>query len=405
LFYTQAGLCCTIVSCARNGQVFAAGNEDDYLSTLYARVWFNPANNGRYGTVCFGLPDLQAQTIMNEYGLFVDFTAQYSIDPSKFNIQNPYGGDLFFDMLSTCKTVKEALAFLKAHPYAYASQALLADAEGNSVIVNVQANTMKEGDCQVNTNFNICDLKKGVSDRRYDIAKNMLSDKSNLSVEYFRNILDRTHQEGDLTTLYSYVFDIKKGLIYVYFFHDYEHAWVIDIKKELQKGYRLDNLADHFNVSYAYEAYIEKDQGFKKEQVLAEFYSKGGNGVINKYLQDTALAMTMLEVGLQLVKDAYNQHGHGRAWEYWFNMPAGYTITNFTDSRLDEAQKIFIQLQQLPALDIKLKNFMLEIRAYINLTEGNIALAKALYKQVSGKEQDAYRVSYKRAKQMLGRLL
>jgi hypothetical protein len=405
LLFIQAGVCCTIVSCARSGQVFAAGNEDDYLSTLYARVWFNPATGGRCGTVCFGLPDLQAQAIMNEHGLFVDFTAQYGIDPSKLNLQHPYYGDLFFEMLGTCKNVKEALAFLKTHQYAYSAQALLADAEGNSVIVNAQANTVKEGDYQVNTNFNICDLKNGISDRRYNIASEMLSGRTNLSVDYFRNILDRTHQEGDLTTLYSYVYDIRKGLIYVYFFHNFENAWVIDIKKELKKGYRLENLADHFPTSYAYETFIQKDPGYKKEQVLTEIYKQGASTAITKYLADTSLSATMLEVGLQLVKDAWNQHGNGGMWEYWFSLPGGYTVKHFTDNRLDAAKRIFTTLRQQPAPDIKLKNFMAEMEAYINLVQGDAVTAKSLYQQASASQQDAYPGSYTRAKEMLRRML
>ncbi len=404
LLFTQSAICCTIVSCARNGQVFAAANEDDYLSTLYARVWLNPATKDRYGMVCFGLPDLQAQAIMNEYGLFVDFTAQYSIDPSKLNIQHPYRGDLFFEILGSCKTVKEALAFLQTHQYAYSSQALLADAEGNSVIVNAQAKVVKDGDYQVNTNFNICDLKNGVSDRRYNIAKGMLSNNASPSVDYFRNILDRTHQEGDLTTLYSYVFDIKKGLIYVYFFHNFENAWVIDLKKELKKGYRLENLADHFPPSYAYETFIQKDPGYKKEQVLAEFYKSGGDSVINKYLKDTSLRMTMLEVALQLVKDSWNRHGGGGMWEYWFSLPGGYNIQHFTDKRLDIALRIFESLEAQSALDIKLKNLAAEIEGYINLVQGNTAAAKTLYLRASASQQDAYPVTYNRAKEMLSRM-
>lgn len=82
LLAADTGFCCTIVSCSSNGKVFAAANEDDYTSTLYSRIWFNPPTGERYGTVCFGLPDLQAQAIMNEYGLYVDFTAQYGIDPA-----------------------------------------------------------------------------------------------------------------------------------------------------------------------------------------------------------------------------------------------------------------------------------------------------------------------------------
>ncbi len=213
---------CTIVSASLKGEVFAASNEDDY--TPFSRIWFNPATKNRYGSVCFGHNDLQAQAAVNEYGLFYDFTQQ-NIDPSKYNIKNPYKGDLFFELLGQCKTVKEGLAFLKTHQYANSSQALLADAQGNSVIINAGARVEKQGRYQINTNFNVCDVKTGkYSCQRYDIANEMLSNTTELSVPFFKKLLSRVHQEGNLSTQYSIISDLKRGLIYVYNFHNYENS-------------------------------------------------------------------------------------------------------------------------------------------------------------------------------------
>jgi len=410
LLLTSSAFACTIVSCSRNGEVFAAANEDDYTSTLYPRIWFNPATTERYGTVCFGFQDLSAQAIMNEYGLYVDFTAQYSLDPSKFNLQHPYHGDLFFEILGKCKNVKEALAYLKTRDMAYPAQALLADARGNSVIINPTIKVMKEADYQVNTNFNIADLKKGISDRRYDIANNILAKKANVSVPYLKDILDRTHQEGDLTTIYSYVFDMKRGLIYTYFFHNFNDVYVIDIKKELKKGYRLENLGSHFPVSYAYENLVQKAPETRKEQILAEINKKEATGVVDHYLAlmantapaDSTLNMTMLEVALQLVKDAWNKHDHGGMWLYWFNMPGAYTITHFKDPRLDDAHRILAALQKQPKADAKLKNFITEIDAYVTLVQGDTATAKTLYESCIANPKDTYEVTLNRATGMLG---
>ncbi|MDR3715259.1 MAG: hypothetical protein P4L51_20835 [Puia sp.] len=413
LLYAEAGFCCTIVSCSRKGKVFAAANEDDYTSTPYARIWFNPRTRERYGTVCFGLPDLQAQAIMNEYGLYVDFTAQEGIDPSKFHLKHPYTGDLFFEILGKCKNVKEALEFLKTHEYTFYSQALLADGEGNSVVINAGAKVIKEGDFQINTNFNIADLKKGVTDRRYDLANQMLAANKVVSVPFLKEVLDRTHQEGDLTTLYSYIFDMKQGLIYVYFFHNYDHVYIIDIKKELKKGYRLENLADHFPASFTYETVIQKDPGYKKEQILSEIEKKGLDTTVDHYLslvqhpvtkQDSTLRGSMIEVALQLIKNTWNQHADGGMWEYWFSLPGGYTIRHFRDQRLDAADRIFNLLIGQDKTNPKLRNFMTEMEAYISLVQGDKAAARSLYETASASQQDAYPVSYNRAKEMLSRI-
>jgi hypothetical protein len=222
IFSIHVGYACTIVSASLKGEVFAAANEDDY--TPFSRIWFNPATRDRFGSVCFGQNDLQAQAVMNEYGLFIDFTQQ-NIDPSRYPIQNAYPGDWVMDMLGQCKTVKEALAFLRMHPYAYASQALIADAQGSSAIFNVAAQVEKQGHFQINTNFDVRELKTGnYSCQRYDIANQMLSGATELSVSFFKDLLGRVHQEGSLSTQYSVICDLKRGLIHLYNFHDYENG-------------------------------------------------------------------------------------------------------------------------------------------------------------------------------------
>jgi penicillin V acylase-like amidase (Ntn superfamily) len=181
---------CTVISYALNGEVYAAANEDDYMG--FARIWFNPKTAERYGSVCFGLPDLQAQAAMNEYGLFYDFTAQ-NIDPAKYSPKNLYQGDLFFEILGKCKTVKEALVFLEKYDYAISSQVLIADALGNSMIINAGIKLSKSGHYQINTNFDISNLKaKNYVCRRYDIAEASLREAKTINVPFLRDILNRT---------------------------------------------------------------------------------------------------------------------------------------------------------------------------------------------------------------------
>ena len=407
MLVTQTGICCTIVSCSRNGKVFFASNEDDYTSTLYPRIWFNPRTADRFGTICFGLGDTQAQAIINEYGLCVDFTAQHTIDPAKFNIKHPYQGDLFFLMLGNCKTVKEALAFLKTHEFAGYSQASIADAQGNSVIVNAGAKVLKTGSCQINTNFDITDLSKGISDRRYDLAKQMLSAEKDVSLSSMKEVLDRTHQEGDLTTLYSYIVDPKRGLIYVYLFHNFDQPYVINIRKALQKGYRLDYLSDHFPPSYAYETELSQYPS-KKEAILADIHKKGLDAALDRYLplldhsagKDSTLSSDLLEVGLQLVKDSWNQYNRGGMWEYWFGLPGSYNIVHFRDARLDGADRIFTAIK--PKIkDVKLDNFVTEIQAYLAMLRDDDATAKSMYEALYANDQGTYTISHNRSKAML----
>lgn len=103
----------------------------------------------------------------------------------------------------------------------------------------------------------------------------MLSDTKTLSVPFFKKLLDQTHQEGNLTTQYSSIYDLKRGLIYVYLFHDFNNVHVIDVKKELKKGYRLKNLDTYFPTSFAYESLVQAQPQYRKEQILSEINKKG----------------------------------------------------------------------------------------------------------------------------------
>ena len=406
----QSAMSCTIVSCSMNGEVFAAANEDDF--TPFSRIWFNPGTPERYGSVCFGAPDLQIGAAMNEYGLFYDFTAQYGIDPAKFELKHPYNGDVMFELLGKCKTVKEALIFLEAHNYTATSQVLIADATGNSVIIHVGVQVIKNGNYQINTNFDIANLTTGnYACKRYDISDKLLSSAKSVSVPMLKNLLNLTHQEGELSTQYSNIYDLKRGKIYVYLFHDFEHVYTIDLKEELSKGYRLEMLAYHFPISFAYETYMQNHPIYKKEKIMTEIKNSGLTETIDKYIhelktsKDSTLKVTLIDVGIQLIKNAHNQHQHGSMWEYFFALENGFKITHYTDTRIDAATELFNALLQEKWNDIKLKNLMLEMGAYIDLLENRDSMALEKYQKLfSANASETLPITYKRSKKMLNRI-
>ena len=404
----QVANACTVISCTLNGEVFAAANEDDYMG--FARMWFNPRTTERYGSVCFGLSDLQAQAGMNEYGLFYDFTAQ-NIDVSKFPLKNVYKGDLFFEILGKCKTVPEALKLLEQYDYSASAQVLLADAKGNSIIINAGTKVVKTGSYQINTNFDIANLQTGnYSCRRYDISDEALKQAKTLNVPFLRDVLNNTRQEGKLSTIYSNIYDLKRGIIYIYHFHDFTKPYVIDLKKELTKGYRLEKISSYFPVNYAYETFLKLDPAmYRKEMILDEIQNKGLNATIDRYTmlsrdtvkKDVKLKGILLEVTIQLIKDAYNGHAGGGPWEYWFVMPKGFKNEQFADERLNGAERILNLLKEEKETDKKMTNFILELQAYVSMLKGDHDKSKQYYEQASSSSAEAWAISYDRSKRML----
>lgn len=397
---------CTIFSCARAGEVLVAANEDD--DTPFTRIWYNPATKDRYGSVCFGAPDMQAAAAMNEYGLFFDYAAA-SYDLTKFNFTRPYDGFLMWEVLGKCKTVKEALVIIQKYDYNNASQILIADKEGNSVLVNPKGVIQKTGDFQVNANCNILNGK--LSCKRPEIVNAALSGSKENSVEFLKGILDKTHQEGaKLSTLYSTVCDLKRGVIYVYLYHNYTQPYKIDLKAELKKGARIENLADHFEPNFAYEEFSKNHNLYLKESIFNEMTKNGVDATVDQYLAKAAeaenpkLDAALLEVALQLIKYSWNKQSNGGMWYYWFSMAPGYRMQQLHDERLEPAKKLLTYLSGKEQADQKLRNFTYEILAYVNLLQGDQPTAKGLYEKSIANPAETYGVTLTRAKEMLSRI-
>ena len=139
---------------------------------------------------------------------------------------------------------------------------LLADATGDAVVFSAGpdgelAFTRKpEGDgFLVSTNFNRANPKNTYKGSypcwRYNKATEMLEkieNEGDLTVDYFRSILDAAHVESATgNTLYSNVFDQKNGVIYLYYWHQFEEVVTLRVAEEIAKKPQPTRLKDLFS--------------------------------------------------------------------------------------------------------------------------------------------------------------
>jgi hypothetical protein len=68
-------------------------------------------------------------------------------------------------------------------------------------------------------------------------------------VGLIREALRSTRQSGRSRTIYSNIYDLKRGLVYVYNRGDFEEAVVLDLAEELKKGQRTIELSSLFKSS------------------------------------------------------------------------------------------------------------------------------------------------------------
>jgi hypothetical protein len=247
---------CTIFVVARNGQVFAGGNEDESSRVAFSKhfVRFVPGNKEKktLGFVAFGYQNnpFSDEAAINEAGLFYDFDALDTLEKpregkpkAKFTTIN--------EMLTTCRTVEQAVKFLEEVDLHYMSSAqlVLADSLGASAIVERHATTWrrKGRDFQIGTNFrtSTTPVDKITCDR-YLTCESMLGARKKVNTNALMEILNRTKAkpESGSTTWYSVLVELKKKRVNLYRKGDFSKATSFDLVEELAKGSRRVDMDD-----------------------------------------------------------------------------------------------------------------------------------------------------------------
>jgi hypothetical protein len=247
---------CTVVY-ATDGNLALGGNNEDY-GIPTTKAWFIPAEEGQYGRVYFGYENFIWQGGMNDQGLFFDAMAVNKPVMVPREGKSIYQGTLADKAMAECATVDCVLALFEQYHErdTWYHQFLFGDADGSSVIIEPLAVLRNDGGYQVGTNFyQSTTPKEQQTCPRFRVATRMLEDASTLSVDLMRQVMSATHLEGESHTLYSNVYDLTNRFVYLYYYHDYDNAVVLDLEKELAKGQRVVDLPTLFPPNAAAESW------------------------------------------------------------------------------------------------------------------------------------------------------
>lgn len=282
---------CTIFSASVGDKVLFGNNEDYNEPKTY--YWTEPASDENLGAVYLGFENYSYQGGINEKGLCFDANA---LPDSKINPhaelstpplhKPPYEEYAIWApvlILRKAATVEEAIKIggqYQRRNWDYNSgnlgyQINFADAKGDAVVISVDetgelafTRKKKSDTYLVSTNFNKANPENAFDYpcRRYTIATAMLerlNKENDLSVDYFKSILDSTHVEGTFTkTLYSNIFDLSNGIIYLYHWHQFDEVAVLKVDEELAKGKIMVRIKDLFSqetVDKAKKGYMGND--------------------------------------------------------------------------------------------------------------------------------------------------
>jgi penicillin V acylase-like amidase (Ntn superfamily) len=283
---------CTAFLVCGDGKVLMGNNEDFWNPEV--RIWFVPAPKGRFGRVYLGYDNLYPQGGMNERGLAFDgfATAKYPMHEQEGKVV--FHGRLLDEVMATCATVEDVIAMLSRYDLRMLESAMLmyCDKSGDSVIVEGDEFVRKEGSFQVVTNFY---QSRQAGDRgicpRFDAAVERLEGAKEVSLPLCRKVLAATAQEGDTPTQYSNVFDLEKGLIYLYHFHDFEDVVAFDLEEELKKGAHVLEIARLFPQTFAYRSYLQKRKHDRAQELARRRVKPVDSKILDKYVGRYAISV------------------------------------------------------------------------------------------------------------------
>ncbi len=245
LAFPQNCLGCTMVKITKNGRTIAGNNEDQ--SNPNTKIWFESGKKGRYGVVYVGFDNLYPQGGMNEAGLVFDgFTQSYKEVKNIIGKKKISALDLEKKIMQECSTAEEVKNLISQYNISFWSSAVLrfVDKTGKCLYVDGDNLTVSQEEYFVQTNVRPYEKKKCW---RLEKASRMLEKNVEAGISYCKSIMDTTHQETEWGgTLYSTVYDLDKGIVYLYYFYDYENAIKFELKEELKKGDRVLNIPGLF---------------------------------------------------------------------------------------------------------------------------------------------------------------
>ena len=242
---------CTVFTVSKGGRVFFGGN-DDYINPD-SYYWVDPGGAPGYGTIWIGTPD-NVQQGVNARGLAYDANGLPRVDVNPHLDRKPVSGGYSsypIQILRECGRVEEVIAWVNAHQWhSYMhDQMQFADATGDAVIISAGADgevvyTRKpRGDGHlVSTNFNVANPANGFGYPcpRYETAQRLLgklvSQVGELTAQDAANVLNAVHVEGGTSwTIESMVADLPNGVVYLYYFHQFDKPLVLNVMEEIAR--------------------------------------------------------------------------------------------------------------------------------------------------------------------------
>jgi len=240
---------CSVITLSKGGAVFFGGNDDYINPDQY--YWVEAGDSSRYGVIWIGLPDNPQQGV-NEKGLAYDSNGLPRFDVNPHTERIPVSGEYYhhylMQIMHECSTVTEVIEWANKHqrfPYMH-DQMHFADKTGDAVIISAG----KDGEMVftrktpgngflVSTNFNVANPANASEypcwryDKANELLVKLIEKGEPLNYKDVTNVMEAIHQEGASWTIETLVADLTNGVMYLYYFYQFDDPVIINVKEEL----------------------------------------------------------------------------------------------------------------------------------------------------------------------------
>jgi hypothetical protein len=258
---TSIVIACTGFTASDDNKVLVGSNEDHSHNNI-KWIEVHPPEEGNYGHILFGHNHWYVQG-MNDQGLYWDgYDAPY-LEVTKGEGLTPIPDNLYFFnhvIIENCSTIYDVIELLDSHDIRdlpiERCQVIFIDRFGNSVIWEGDDYVFKQGSYQAVTEFYQTHPELGgfglTCFERYETAINMLENMDDFSMDYFRDICNATHLDGQGTylnrrTLYSLVCDLTNLKVDYYYESNYNEKWSFNLTELFEYGEYIYDVSKVFN--------------------------------------------------------------------------------------------------------------------------------------------------------------
>lgn len=244
--------CCSLIKITQNGKTIVANNEDGPFPN--EKISIEPGENGKFGVIYFGNDDdligstkssnFFPQGGVNEAGLMFDYFSVNSVTCSDTIKKPPIANDLVKQIMENCTTVNQVREIFEKYNTCNYGIAFFTDKKGDYLIIDYGRIIQGNKSNFVQTNFHVWEKSNC---RRYDTAYAMINNSYKFSVGFCKRVANAMHQEWSMGgTQYTYIADLNKGFVYLYYYHDFKKVKIFNIREELKKGKRVLYIPDLF---------------------------------------------------------------------------------------------------------------------------------------------------------------